>query len=83
MTLAEFHERVCEPPLAQVRKKGALPLCCCVLTQISQSILYQSEKDNQSFQSRYITPKIMYKIKRAFTTISDRPSFSLQRAMGF
>ena len=32
MTLAEFHERVCEPPLAQVRKKGALPLCCCVLT---------------------------------------------------
>ena len=33
MTLAEFHERVCEPPLAQVRKKGALPLCCCVLTR--------------------------------------------------
>ena len=32
MTLAEFHERVCELPLAQVRKKGALPLCCCVLT---------------------------------------------------
>ena len=31
MTLAEFHERVCEPPLAQVRKKDAIPLCCCVL----------------------------------------------------
>ena len=33
VTLAEFRERVYEPPLAQVRKKGALPLCCCVLTK--------------------------------------------------
>ena len=37
MTLAGFHERVCEPPLAQVRKKGALPLCCCVLTHFDTS----------------------------------------------
>ena len=41
MTLAEFHERVCEPPLAQVRKKGALPLCCCVLTQTAQPLVLQ------------------------------------------
>ena len=40
-------------------------------------------KGNQLFQSQYITPKTMYKIKHAITAISDRPSFSLQRAMGF
>ena len=43
MTLAEFHERVCEPPLAQVRKKGALPLCCCALTKYFGHVLAWSD----------------------------------------
>ena len=32
MNLAEFHESVLRTALAQGEEKGALPLCCCVLT---------------------------------------------------
>ena len=45
MTLAELGGRVCEPPLPQVRKKGALPLCCCVLTSMDQDGGSDSEAD--------------------------------------